>query len=321
MVSLSQRTWWALGAVGLGAGLGFLWAVRPVNEAEVAPVAPVAPEVEQGSLPPAPEVERGGRRPTLVPLPGGRFVMGSPAPAQPDNAEHERPQHLVEVPAFSLSETEVTQGQYKAVTGENPSKCEVGCGDELPVHSVTWFDAVAYLNKLTVMESEALVASGQAALTACYEGSGEDLVWVPECTGYRLPTEAEWEYAARAGTTTSWSFGEMDPETAEDPADIGEHVWHSGNSGHKVHAVGTKRPNPWGLYDLHGNVWEWVWDAFDSYQDGRVVNSAGPRRVYRGGAFNASSDFHRSAYRGAGRPVFHGGYFGFRCARGPGPRR
>ena len=319
MVRRSWRTLWALGAVCLGAGLVWSCSERPVDEPEAAPV--VAPDAPPPA--PAPVVERGGLRPTLVPLPGGRFLMGSVDPENDgDHAEEaERPQRLVELPGFSLCETEVTQGQYKAVMGENPSDCDVGCGDELAVYDVTWFNAVAYLNKLTQMESEALVAAGEAALTACYEVSGEDVAWVPGCTGYRLPSEAEWEYAARAGTTTRWSFGDRDPVTGADPPDLGEYVWHGGNSGHKVHAVGTKRPNPWGLYDMHGNVWEWVWDAFDSYQVGRVVNSVGPRRVIRGGAFNTSSWDHRSAHRSGGEPHLHGGYPGFRCARGPGPPR
>ncbi|MBK9367163.1 MAG: formylglycine-generating enzyme family protein [Deltaproteobacteria bacterium] len=162
----------------------------------------------------------------------------------------------------------------------------------MPVQSVSWYDAVAYLNKLTMLESVELVALGEAPLSACYEGSGADVRWVSGCTGYRLPTEAEWEYAARAGTTTSWSFG-------EDPAVAGEYAWFFGNAEGKVHAVGTKKANPWGLYDMHGNVWEWVWDAYDSYKSGKVVNSVGTSRALRGGSFDFSIGSLRSA--GPGR--------------------
>ena len=296
MVRLSQRMCWALGAVCLGAGLVLPWAAARVNEAEVVPV-----------------VETVRLRPALVRLPGGSFLMGSPE-GEEGAEDDERPQRLIEVPAFSLCQTEVTQGQYEAVMGTNPSDCDYGCGEKLPVQTVVWFEAIAYLNKLTEQESEALVALGEAALTACYEGSGEDVAWVSGCTGYRLPTEAEWEYAARAGTTTSWSFG-------EDPAVIRDYAWYSGNSGGMIHAVGTKKPNPWGLYDLHGNVWEWVWDAYSSSSSGKVANSSGIRRVLRGGAFNSAPEHLRSADRSGFSGENRNGDNGFRCARGAGPQR
>ena len=198
--------------------------------------------------------------------------------------------------------------------GTNPSDCDFGCGTNLPVQSVSWNDAVAYLNRLTELESESQVAEGEAPLSACYAGSGEGVVWASGCTGYRLPTEAEWEYAARAGTTTSWSFG-------EDPAVAGDFAWYLGNSGGKVHAVGTKQANPWGLYDLHGNVREWVWDAYDSYKSDKVVNSVGTSRALRGGSFGGAPRVLRSAFRNRVTPVYQSGNFGFRCARGAGPQR
>ena len=296
MVRLSRRMCWALGAVCLGAGLVVPWAAARVNEVEVVPV-----------------VETVRLRPALVRLPAGSFLMGSPE-GEEGAEEDEQPQRLIEVPAFSLCQTEVTQGQYAAVMGTNPSDCEYGCGDELPVQNVSWLDAVAYLNKLTALESEALMALGEAALTACYEGSGAKVRWATGCTGYRLPTEAEWEYAARAGTTTSWSFG-------EDPAVIGDYAWYDGNSRGTVHAVGAKKSNPWRLNDMHGNVWEWVWDAYDSYKSGKVVYSSGTSRALRGGAFSNSPWRLRSARRDWWAPEGQGWNFGFRCARGPGPQR
>ena len=294
---LSQRMCWALGTVFLGGGLVLPWAAARVSEGAVVPE-------DHGVV---------RLRPALVRLPGGSFVMGSPE-GEEGAEEDERPQRIVEVPAFSLCQTEVTQAHYEAVMGTNPSICGVGCGDTLPAQSVSWYDAVSYLNRLTELESEARVAEGESPLSACYEGSGEDVRWVSGCTGYRLPTEAEWEYAARAGTTTSWSFG-------EDPAVIGDFAWYSVNAGRKVHAVGTKKANPWGLYDMHGNVWEWVWDSYDSYKSGKVVNSEGDRHALRGGAFDTSPMLLRSARRlwGTTRLLTGGG--GFRCARGPGPQR
>lgn len=291
---LSQRMCWSLGAACVAAGLGLPWAVaRVVGTAKI--------------------VETVRLRPGLVRLPGGSFLMGSPE-GEEGAAGNEQPQRIIAVPPFSLCQTEVTQGQYAAVMGENPSNCAYGCGDELPVQSVSWLDAVTYLNKLTELESEALVALGEVALTACYEGSNRDVAWVPLCTGYRLPTEAEWEYAARAGTTTRWSFG-------DESAESDEYAWHSGNAAKKVHRVGTKKANPWGLYDVHGNVWEWVWDSYDSYDDRRVVNSEGNARTYRGGSFLNPHSFMRSATRPGNLPSGLGVDVGFRCALGPGPQR
>ncbi len=293
---LSQRMCWALGAGCLAAGLGLPWAAARVSEGEVVP-----------------EVETVRLRPALVRLPGGSFLMGSPEVEEGAYAE-ERPQRLIEVPAFSLCRTEVTQGQYEAVMGEKPSDCDYGCGNELPVQNVSWSDAVAYLNKLTELESEVLVALGEAALTGCYVGSGEDVTWVAGCTGYRLPAEAEWEYAARAGTTTRWSFG-------DEEAALGEFAWYDGNAEGEVHAVGTRRANPWGLSDMHGNVWEWVWDAYDLYESGEVVRSSGLGRALRGGSFFNSPRFLRSACRNGLTPEYLNGSRGFRCARGAGPQR
>jgi formylglycine-generating enzyme required for sulfatase activity len=254
-----------------------------------------------------------------VDLPGGTFLMGSPTDALSRDGdrkgnEDELPRRRLTLPALQICKTEVTQAHYEAVMGINPSFCPHGCGDDLPVQNVSWFDALAYLNKLTALESAALAASGKAALTACYEGSGDDMAWVEGCTGYRLPTEAEWEYAARAGTTTSWSFG-------EDPADLGAHAWYWLNASDRVNVVGGRKANPWGLHDLHGNVWEWVWDAYDSYKSHRVVNNQGTRRALRGGSFNVMPGFLRSAERNWGTPKFQARDLGFRCARGPGPQR
>ena len=294
-MSLSRRQCWALGAVCLGAGLVTPWAAARMSEVEVVPV-----------------VKTVRLRPALVRLPGGSFLMGSPE-GEEYAEDDEQPQRLVELPAFSLCQTEVTQAHYEAVIGTNPSNCSSGCGDNLPVQSVSWVDAVAYLNRLTELESEALVADGKSPLSACYTGSDFDVRWVSGCTGYRLPTEAEWEYAARAGTTTSWSFG-------EDPADLGEYAWYDGNAKGEVHPVGSKKANPWGLYDLHGNVYEWVWDRYDLPESVKWGNRSVMGRALRGGSFFNSPEYVRSAHRYGLNPEVRFGLGGIRCARGADPQ-
>ena len=258
-------------------------------------------------------------RPALVRIPAGTFRMGSPQEALAWKGDrqafrNELAQRDLTILAFQMCKTEVTQAQYESVMGTVPSICGFGCDDDLPVQNVTWYNAVAYLNRLTELESEARVGEGQAPLSTCYWGDGVDVLWVTDCTGYRLPTEAEWEYAARAGTDTSWSFGDY-------PAILRDYAWHDGNAGYKVHEVGTKKANPWGLNDVHGNVWEWVWDAYDSYKSGKVVNSDGTQRTLRGGSFVNSPGLLRSANRIKASPINLSGYHGFRCARGPGPQR
>jgi formylglycine-generating enzyme required for sulfatase activity len=129
---------------------------------------------------------------------------------------------------------------------------------------------------------------------------------------YRLPTEAEWEYACRAGTTERWSFG-------DDEAQLGDYAWYFDNAEDYAHAVGTRRPNPWGLYDMHGNVYEWVQDRWGSYPSGVQTNpvgpSAGSSRVFRGGDFSRGAQNARSAYRGGYSPDNHSIYVGARLLR------
>ena len=181
-----------------------------------------------------------------------------PSPASPDGA-------------FSIGVYEVTQQQYEAVMGSNPSEFK---GANNPVENVSWDDAVAYCAKLSSLPAE--VAAGHM---------------------YRLPTEAEWEYACRAGTTTEYSFG-------DDEKDLGKYAWFKDNSEKKTHAVGEKLPNGWGLYDMHGNVWEWCSDA------------EGSNRVIRGGSWSFDAAYCRSAYRHPLVPPDRRNY-GFRLALSP----
>ena len=165
----------------------------------------------------------------LVRIEPGSFQMGSP---------DEKPQHQVLITRpFFLGIHEVTQGQYQAVMGENPSMFKGS--DHLPVEGVSWLDAVNFCNKMSEKDKR----------TPFYRINGTDVANVGG-NGYRLPTEAEWEYACRAGSTTLYPFG-------DDVSKLGEHAWFSNNSDGKTHPVGQKSPNAWGLYDMLGNVWEW----------------------------------------------------------------
>jgi formylglycine-generating enzyme required for sulfatase activity len=294
VATLSERAVYALGGLLVLVALALPWLARWRGLVRYEAGAPG----EAQSL-----------RPALIELPGGAFRMGSPE-SEPGRGANEGPVHEVEISAFAMCETEVTQGQWEAVTGANPSDCDAGCGSDLPVQRVSWLDAVNYLNELTRRENQALAESER--LTECYAIDGETVTWKDGCTGYRLPTEAEWEYAARAGTETAYSFG-------DDAGQLGEYSWYSEKAGREVHAVGTKRANPWGLRDVHGNVGEWVWDWYGPYEDTKQKDPRGPEaglgRTVRGGFAQFEPGLLRSAARDRLSPEVWGWLLGLRCAR------
>ena len=241
-------------------------------------------------------------------IPAGSFTMVSNA-----GLAHEPPHTVGITRAFFLQTTEVTQGQWKALMGTSPSGFS-SCGSDCPVEKVSWFDAAAYCNALSKRER----------LPACYTLSGcsgragdgsykcSSAVSVgPSCRGYRLPTEAEWEYAARAGTTGA-RYG-----------DVGDIAWYLKNSGNKTHRVGTKRANKWGLHDMLGNVWEWTSDWHGEYSSSRGVDPEGPSssdaRVSRGGSWYYVGGGVRAAYRYRYGPSDRHDGLGFRPARLAGP--
>ncbi|KAF5418083.1 MAG: Formylglycine-generating enzyme, required for sulfatase activity, contains SUMF1/FGE domain [Candidatus Methanocomedens sp.] len=200
----------------------------------------------------------------FVLIPAGEFKMGSPS-GEEGRYDSEGPVHTVKIEkAYYLGKYEVTQEQWREVMGTNPSSFK---GDDLPVESVYWNDAQEFVRKLNEME---------------------------DTDKYRLPSNAEWEYAARAGTTTRYSFG-------NDESDLGDYAWYSDNSVFKTHQVGQKQHNPWGLYDMHGNVWEWVQDrCHDDYDgaptDGSAWESGSSAlRVCRGGGWFSDAKVCRSA--------------------------
>jgi formylglycine-generating enzyme required for sulfatase activity len=234
----------------------------------------------------------------LMAVPAGGFMMGSPT--SEENRDSDESQHRVEITqGFYLSATEVTQAQYELVMGSNSSKFK---GVDRPLERVSWLDAVQFCNKLSVREG----------LAPAYRISGSSVTWDAMANGYRLPTEAEWEYACRAGTATAYHTGGSE-------ADLARAGWYSGNAGSETHPVGKKAPNAWGLYDLHGNVWEWCWDWYGEYGSGTQRDpqgaADGSERVIRGGSWRNDARHCRSANRGRDDPSDAGDNLGFRVAR------
>jgi formylglycine-generating enzyme required for sulfatase activity len=242
----------------------------------------------------------------MVNIAGGTFTMGAPASENSVGSfDNERPQHRVTVSVFSIGKYEVTQEQYQAVMGINPSYFRTGADagetqNRRPVECISWYDALVFCNRLSIAEG----------LTPAYSIGGntnpdnwggiptsDNATWnavtmAAGSNGYRLPTEAQWEYACRAGTTTPWHSGTQ--------AALGNYAWYKSNTD-KTHEVGKKQPNARGLYDMHGNVKEWCWDRYGAYSSGAQTNPTGAAseslRVRRGGDYFNEAMFARSAYR------------------------
>jgi formylglycine-generating enzyme required for sulfatase activity len=219
------------------------------------------------------------------------FTLGSPASEQ-DRWDIEGPQTQVTITrGFWMGRYEVTQGEYQAVMGSNPSS--FGGDTNRPVENVSWSEATKYCGKLTARER----AAGR----------------LPAGYVYRLPTEAEWEYACRAGTTTRFSYGD-DPGYSQ----LGNYAWYRSNSGKTTHAMGLKQPNARGLYDMHGNVWEWCLDWYGTYPGGSVTDpqgaGSGSYRVNRGGGWVNLAQVCRSARRRGLEPGARNYGLGFRAA-------
>jgi formylglycine-generating enzyme required for sulfatase activity len=200
---------------------------------------------------------------------------------------------------FYMSDHEVTQKEWVDVMGSNPSYFK---GDTLSVESVSWYEAIEYCNKRSVKEG----------LSPAYTVSGTNVTWNKNASGYRLPTEAEWEYAARGGNKSKGY--EYSGSSSVDGA-----AWYTGNSGGKTHPVKTKSANELGVYDMSGNVREWCWDWYGSYGSGAQIDptgaSSGTDRVNRGGSWDDSAANVRSAARGYNTPSYRFSYRGFRLVR------
>ncbi len=252
-------------------------------EPDVAPV-PVDP-ARRAREEAAPRELRTSLGMEFVLIEAGTFQMGSPV-TEPGR-DYDEILHTVTLSQpYYLGKVEVTQGQWAAVMGDNPSAYDA-CGATCPVKRVSWEDIQGFIAELNRREG---------------------------VRSYRLPTEAEWEYAARAGTQTAYHFGNGANR-------LEQYGWYADNSGYRTHPVGQKRPNAWGLYDMHGNVWEWVADWYGYYPRGAVTDPRGPStgadRVKRGGSLNFPARYCRAAYRSWDSPGDRNADLGFRLARTP----
>jgi len=279
----------------------------PPLTVEATPIPPAAPAVSAPALAAPAQQAEGSAQPAVsaptqqaagsstavcragyVRIAPGTFTMGSPSAEE--GRKSDETQHSVTITrAFCMKTTEVTQGEWQAEAGANPSRFQ-NCGANCPVENVTWDDAVWYANALSRREG----------LPACYAGSTFTGL---DCRGYRLPTEAEWEYAARAGTTAA-TYGNLDSV-----------AWYDQNAGETTHPVRQKEPNAWGLYDMLGNVWEWTGDWFGEYSRA-VTDPTGPATghawVFRGGSWYHLAPNARAAFRNGRKPGLRSSNIGFR---------
>ena len=295
----ARSTWMALGGAGLlAAGLLGMYVLRARSAESTSPVV----------LPPAPSFSATAHRPALIRIQPGKFMMGCSAgdgQCAPDEARH--PVTLTR--RYAIFETEVTQGQFHSlmttdlVHGRTSwgGRCdERGVGDELPMPCTSFLDAVQYANRL----------SAEERLTPCYEVAGNRVAWPRglSCSGYRLPTEAEWEYAARAGEDVPFPGGEA--------AAVG---WLALSSEERLHPVKKLQPNRWGLYDMIGNQMEWTWDYAGPSSSEPATDPLGPpdgsKRTYRCSHWRSTQTQARVSCRDSGGPGFRMVNRGFRLVR------
>jgi len=234
----------------------------------------------------------------LIHIEPGSFWMGSPD-VDKDAFVDEKPRHQVTLTrGFKLGKTPVTQELYEVVSGKKVTKFSV-IDPQCPVEMTSWYDAIRFCNQLSRLEG----------LRAVYSIEGDDVNWDRDANGYRLPTEAEWEFAARAGGSTIYSG-------ASDLRSVG---WFASNSAWRAHPVASKGPNALGLYDMSGNVWEWVWDRYGTYTNQPTVDPTGPttgsERIKRGGSWWNLALYARVGLRIRSVPQYRYGPLGFRLAR------
>lgn len=228
----------------------------------------------------------------MIYIKAGTFMMGSPANERGHWSGEWQPHEVTLTNDFYLGTFEVTQAQWQAVMGNNPSNFKTSTNH--PVEQVSWNDIQGFIQRMNEM------------------GIGD----------FRLPTEAEWEYAARAGTSTRFSHGDVLDcgDSCESCAENDQYMWWCGNSSSQTHEVGLTLPNPWGLFDMHGNVWEWCQDNWQEssnrgVQVDPIIKTTDSRRVIRGGSWSATVGKTRSSYRSRINSTGKSYKFGFRLAR------
>ncbi len=312
---MSRRLWFVALVVGLAG----------CNSNSADPDAEEPPAEDAAGSPVDRGIARkdGGKRDTKAPVfvepawikvEAGSFSMGSP-PTENCRRDDEDQHDVTLSRSFELAETEVTQEQFLSLLGYNPS-FQAACGAQCPVDWVTWHEAVAYCNTL----------SAAKGLKACYSctGDGADVTCAEAgdllgCPGFRLPTEAEFEYAARAGTTTALPNGNISSCMSSD-TNSSKIAWYKANSSGLPRPVKGKVANAWGFYDLTGNAYEWVADWYQPQlgteaQKDPVGPDTGEQRVFRGGAWYFNAEHLRPAHRLAYAPTKRFTFLGFRCAR------
>ena len=223
-------------------------------------------------------------------IPPGTFMMGSPS-SETGRYDDEILHRVTLTKGFYMGVTEVTQGQWKEIMGNNPSAFR-DCGDQCPVEQVSWYDCQEFIQRLNKREKSRL---------------------------YRLPTEAEWEYACRAGSGQAFSNGDITSTGCESDQNLDMIGWYCGNTNEKTQPVARKIPNACGLYDMHGNAWEWCEDWYEGYRIGHITDSKGPAsgsaRVFRGGGWGLASRTCRSAFRDKYLPALNCKFLGLRLVR------
>jgi len=234
----------------------------------------------------------------MVRIPGQTFPMGN-YDGNPEGTEDELPSHQVRLNTFYISKYEITQKQYEKVMDTSPSFFK---GENMPVTNIDWYDAVKFCNAL----------SSKEGLTPCYEisygsdGRVTDVKWDRSANGYRLPTEAEHECAAQF-------------DFQGQPLDATKFGWFFINGDRKIHNAGQKEPNIYNLYDILGNVWEWCWDIYGTYESGLQENPvglpSGEKRVSKGGSYTTENTLVRASDRGNGKPTLKGKDLGVRVVR------
>jgi formylglycine-generating enzyme required for sulfatase activity len=252
---------------------------------------------------------------TMLWIPAGTFTMGCTGGQVGRCEPDEGPDHTVHISeGFWLEQTETSQRQWREVVGSPHASASASCGELCPVVSLSWCEAVTFANarsrKEGLQPAYLLPWSREAPIGPRCAEQAREVQWERSASGYRLPTEAEWEYAARAGGDTPYSGG----------TEPGALAWYDANGAQSTHPGGQKAPNAWGLHDMSGNAWEWVWDGYSGYGPDPLTDPSGPTwgtdRVKRGGGYSSQALHLRVAARDSLSPQVVSDSLGFRLARG-----